>query len=354
MSRETQPLGREQVESVLQEVCMVKNNASRVGSFSPSHWFLGKAPRLDPSPLSEERLAELGAIEAQHNPESIFAFQHLARQEAQKAFVYLDCSKRVQRAMTKNASPFPRAFEVGDLVTFRRDNQRGGTRWSPTCRVVGHEGERNIWLLCGNVPALVASQHVQIATPNEALAVLHGQPVIPAEVVSGNEQQSFLDARAADDAASEGYSPPVGENPKQHVIDDSDGSELPFINWGDDNTNLPPIPEDEDFEDDRIVRSDFFEDQNEESEGADAVEELAEAASSSLDRRKSGTAIPSERNVRPGTESRDETQPESERGSSFPKSRRESTALEGGPPAEEPRTMPAAAAPRAWPNRVTA
>ena len=219
--------------------------------------------------------------------------------------------------------------------------------------MIGHEGERNMWLLCGNVPVLVASQNVKIATPNEALAhaVLHGQPVIPEEVVSGNEQQSFSDARAADDAASEGYSPSVGENPEQHVIDDSGGSELPFINWGDDNTNLPPITEDEDFEDDRIVRPDFFEDQNEESEGADAAEELAEAASSSLDRRRTGTAIPSERNVRPRAESRHETQPESKRGSSSPNSRRESTALEGEPPAEESRTTPAqAAAPRAWPN----
>ena len=81
---------------------MVKSNTSRVGGFSPSQWVLGKAPRLDPSPLSDERFAELGAIEAQLNPESIFALQHFARQEAQEAFVYLDCSKRVQRAMTKN------------------------------------------------------------------------------------------------------------------------------------------------------------------------------------------------------------------------------------------------------------
>ena len=73
-----------------------------MGGFSPSQWVLGKAPRLDPSPLSDERFAELGAIEAQLNPESIFALQHFARQEAQEAFVYLDCSKRVQRAMTKN------------------------------------------------------------------------------------------------------------------------------------------------------------------------------------------------------------------------------------------------------------
>ena len=57
------------------------------------------------------------------------------------------------------------------------------------------------------------------------------------------------------------------------------------------------------------------------------------------------------RNVRPRTATHDESQPESERGSSFPNSRRESAALEGGPPAEEPRTTQAqAAAPRAWPN----
>ena len=83
VSKEPQPLGREQVESVLQEV----NNTSPVGGSSPSQSVLGKAPRLDPSPLSDERFAELGAIEAQRNPESIFALQHLARQEAQKAFV---------------------------------------------------------------------------------------------------------------------------------------------------------------------------------------------------------------------------------------------------------------------------
>ena len=89
---------------------------------------------------------------------------------------------------------------------------------------------------------MVASQNVKLATPNEALAhaVLHGQPIIPEEVMSGNEQQSFLDARTADNAASEGYSPSVGENLESQVIDDD--NELPFIDWVDDNTNLAPIP----------------------------------------------------------------------------------------------------------------
>ena len=229
VSKETQPLGREQVESVLQEVLMVKNNASRVGGSSPSQWVLGKAARSDPSPSSEERFAELGALEAQHNPERISALQHLARQEAQKAFVYLDCSKRVQRAMTKNTSPFPRDFEVGDLVTFRRDNLRGATRWSPTSRVTGHEGERSLWLLCGNVPVLVASQNVKTATPSEALAhsVLHGQPIIPEEVVVGGEQQSFLDARVSPESHGDEYEPSVLEAPEPRAADE--GTELPFI-----------------------------------------------------------------------------------------------------------------------------
>ena len=69
---------------------------------------------------------------------------------------------------------------------------------------------------------------MKVATPNEALAhaVLHGQPVIPDKVVSGNEQQSFLDARTADDAASEGYSRSVGESRESQEVNDD--NELPF------------------------------------------------------------------------------------------------------------------------------
>ena len=131
MQRDRRCWQRNRVEQVLLEVVATKNNSSRVGGFSPSQWVLGKGPRSDPSPLSEERFAELGAIEARHNPESIFALQHTARQEAQKAFVHLDCSSRVSRALTRNASSLPREYAVGDLVTFRRDNQKGGTTWSP-------------------------------------------------------------------------------------------------------------------------------------------------------------------------------------------------------------------------------
>ena len=48
-----------------------------------------------------------------------------------------------------------------------------------------------------NVPVLVAAQNVRPATASEALAlsILHGDPIVPGEIVAGTSQQSFLDAR---------------------------------------------------------------------------------------------------------------------------------------------------------------
>ena len=318
--KETSALGKEQVESVLLEVCITKNNMSRLGGFSPSQWVLGKEPRSHASAFSEERFAEFGALEARHNPESIFALQHLARMEAQKAFVHLDCSRRVQRAMTKNASGFPRDYSVGDLVIFRRDNQRGGTSWSPTSRVIGHEGPRNLWLLCGNVPVLVANQNVRSATASEALAhaVLHGNPVSAEDVVSQGQQQSFLDARRNEEVSAEAARPeaiPIEDAELEEQID------FPHINWGD-GADLPPVPEEEgDLDEfDWTLRPGLFEEDGE-SDGPPALEELAEPARSSDDRRRTNTNEEPPRNVRPRLEARE---PEAERGSSLAPSTRDS------------------------------
>ena len=115
---------KEQVESVLTQCAQVKTDTARLGGFSPSQWVLGRAPRTLPSFASEEEHASLGATAARHDPSSTFALQHQARLEAQKAYAHLECSRRVQKALLRNAVPFDREFSVGDLVTSRRDNQR--------------------------------------------------------------------------------------------------------------------------------------------------------------------------------------------------------------------------------------
>ena len=57
-----------------------------------------------PSFLDEQPWADLGALQEQADPEPVFAMQILARIEARQGFVYSDTSKRIQRAMLKNAS----------------------------------------------------------------------------------------------------------------------------------------------------------------------------------------------------------------------------------------------------------
>ena len=132
------------------------------------------------------------------DPESRFAFQHQARLEAKKAFIHLDTSKRVQRALLRSAKPIPQTHSVGDVVCFRRDNQPGKTTWSPASRVIGHEGNenQNVWVLCENIPVLVSAQNIRPAGDAEALAhaILHGHSIIPEAIVRG--QQEFEDATA--------------------------------------------------------------------------------------------------------------------------------------------------------------
>ena len=147
-SSQTQAWGEVDIQSVLDESCLTKNSLLRNGGYSPSQWVLGKTPREAPPLVPEDQFADLGAIQDQVDRESRFAFQHQARLEAKKAFIHLDTSKRVQRALLRSAKPIPQTYSVGDVVYFRRDNQPGKTTWSPASRVIGHEGNenQNVWI----------------------------------------------------------------------------------------------------------------------------------------------------------------------------------------------------------------
>ena len=144
---QTQARGEVEIQSVLDESCLAKNSLLRNGGYSSSQCVLGKTPREAPSLVSEDQFADLGAVEDHVDPESHFDFQHQARLEAKKAFIHLDTSKRVQRALLRSAKPILQTYSVGDVVCFRRDKQPGKTTWSPACRVIGYEGNenQNVW-----------------------------------------------------------------------------------------------------------------------------------------------------------------------------------------------------------------
>ena len=307
------------------EVTRVKNSTSRIGGFSPAQWVLGRDSRTAPSQFSQE-WADLGAIEAQADPDSIFALQHAARAEARKAFVHLDCSRRVQKALLRNAQPIPADYAVGDLVCFRRDNQIGGTKWSPACRVIGKEPEKNVWLLCGNLPALANAQNLRPASDAEALArsLLRGEMVDEPEAVVGeqSQQQSFVDARSVVEETADGSprdkksrkrekAPERTESVPEEILDDPEEGtwEIPddvLIELGilyHEGLGKENIGEEEDHD-----------------ESTDVLTELQEAAATSSDRVRRNDVADSSRNVRPRT-----GEQEAERGESLPQSRRDSS-----------------------------
>ena len=131
--------------------------------------------------------------------------QNLARVEAQKAFVHVDSSKRIQRALLRNAQPFTMDYQVGDVVCFHRDNNNpyGKTSWSTASRIIGFEGEKNCWVLNQGIPVLVSTHALRPAQDAEALAlsILKGEPLVPAGVVT-KTQQAYVDLR--------GQEPPTG------------------------------------------------------------------------------------------------------------------------------------------------
>ena len=213
---QTQAVGWASVQSVLDECCTTKNSLLCLG---PIHHHSGYLAR--PLVEYEEGHADLGATQDSIDPESRFALQNQARAEAKKAFVRMDTSKRVQRALWRNAKPIPYDYTVGDIVTFRRD-KGGKTVWSPASRVIGREGSegQDVWLLCENVPALVSAQNLRPATHTEALAhqVVNDEPVIPDAVARGN--QEFEDHRGIE-------AEPLA--PEEPVEDDDFDVPLPAI-----------------------------------------------------------------------------------------------------------------------------
>ena len=62
--------------------------------------------------------SDLGAIDARYDEAGPLYTRHRARAEARRAFVHLDTSRRVARALTRNAAPVAMEYNVGDLIVY--------------------------------------------------------------------------------------------------------------------------------------------------------------------------------------------------------------------------------------------
>ena len=122
------------------EAVTTKSELSRHQGFSPAQHVLGKQPRAPGSLLHETE--SLGALLSRYDETSPYYLRHRARQEAKKAFIHLDISRKVAKALQRNAAPLDTDYKVGDLVIYRRDKVPGSTAtvWSTVSRVIGNRG----------------------------------------------------------------------------------------------------------------------------------------------------------------------------------------------------------------------
>ena len=197
--QETLPSNIEEIETVLTECVTAKNELARHQGFSPAQHVLGKQPRM-PGSITDES-ESFGTFQARYDETSPFYLRHRARAEAKRAFIHLDTSRKVAKALQKNAAPIDAEYSVGDLVIYRRDNVPGTTAtvWSTVSRVIGREAENAYWLLHENVPVLVNARKMRPADEIEVAAhrVLTGESVLPEAIINGPEQR-YLDERTAD------------------------------------------------------------------------------------------------------------------------------------------------------------
>ena len=111
------------------EVNATINEMSRRGGFSPAQWVIGRQPRYAAGEIGSDEATGVNTVQERDGDSStIFARRMQIRHEAKKAFVHLDSSERVARAMLRKQAPMVQDYQVGDLISFQRRQGSGRRR----------------------------------------------------------------------------------------------------------------------------------------------------------------------------------------------------------------------------------
>ena len=166
--KETNVIGKSQLDMALSECITALNELSRHGGFAPVQWVLAKFPRQPATFGDEDERHDIGAIQAHHDGPTEFALQSKYRLEAREAFIKWDCGARIQRGYLRNAAPVPGPYKVGDIVSYCRRARAGetGIQWSVGSRIVGFEPDADdpnkdpstARVICDGLPVCVATE----------------------------------------------------------------------------------------------------------------------------------------------------------------------------------------------------
>ncbi|CAE7485137.1 RE2 [Symbiodinium sp. CCMP2592] len=130
------------IKAVASQCAATKNSSFVHAGFAPSQWVLGRIPYDGTSLVQESAQEQLGTHQAIVDQEDQFGKNLLIRQWAKEAYVYVDASQRVRRAMLRQSHPVRGPYHAGDLVSYHR---RG--KWHGPARVLGPEGRSSLWIV---------------------------------------------------------------------------------------------------------------------------------------------------------------------------------------------------------------
>ena len=108
----------------------------------------------------------------------------------------------VARAILRKSAPVIGNDQVVNLACFHhKDGVTPESRWSTALRIIGFQGENNVWLLTEGVPVCAATDKIQPCTPAESMAYLYlhtDGPVVDYVPGPDDEQQNCVDVSRDD------------------------------------------------------------------------------------------------------------------------------------------------------------
>jgi hypothetical protein len=156
--------------SLITECARIKNHFINQNGYAPVQWVLGYLPTDKTSMIDDDPEENLGVHQGvadaddEQGPQDVFQRQLLMRQFAKEAYMKVDASQRIRKAMLRKSMPMRGPYNVGDMVSFSRKG-----KWFGPARVLGHEGKSSLWLIHSGVCVLVAETLVRPATSQEIL-----------------------------------------------------------------------------------------------------------------------------------------------------------------------------------------
>ena len=158
-----QVTGKDELRMALVEALNTKNRLGNLGGFSPQQWVLGHHPKMEGWP--DEEIAETYVLDE----DAMSAFNRRAafREASRLSWMQEDSQKRIRKGILRQGGSEHGIYRTGDMVSFQR--KRGGKpRWFGPARVLVQEG-RNLWILHGGVPIVIADTMVRPSCPEELL-----------------------------------------------------------------------------------------------------------------------------------------------------------------------------------------